>query len=94
MVIADASSTTCSENQVRMALSTSSHELICIVDLEAYPDYLDSVGGEDKMMDFSTMQAKADNEEYRGIEDFQVGHSHAAPAGEHPVLTDRPICRH
>jgi bromodomain-containing protein 7/9 len=44
------------------------------VDLEAYPDYLEIVGGEDKMMDLGTIQGKIDNEEYRSIDEFQVSH--------------------
>ena len=42
------------------------------VDLEAYPDYLGIVGGEDKMMDLGTIQGKIDNEEYRSMDEFQV----------------------
>lgn len=50
------------------------HGLTSLVDLEAYPDYLEIVGGEDKMMDLGTIQGKIDNEEYRSIDEFQVGH--------------------
>jgi len=49
--------------------------LTFLVDLEAYPDYLGIVGGEDKMMDLGTIQGKIDNEEYRSIDEFQVGRS-------------------
>ena len=42
------------------------------MDLEAYPDYLCIVGGEDKMMDLGTIQGKIDNEEYRSMDEFQV----------------------
>lgn len=42
------------------------------MDLEAYPDYLKTVGGEDKMMDLGTMQNKVDNEEYPSFVEFQV----------------------
>jgi hypothetical protein len=48
--------------------------LTAIVDLEAYPDYLGIVGGEDKMMDLGTIQTKIDNEEYRSIDEFQVSY--------------------
>jgi bromodomain-containing protein 7/9 len=48
--------------------------LTFLVDLEAYPDYLGIVGGEDKMMDLGTIQGKIDNEEYRSIDEFQVSH--------------------
>lgn len=47
-----------------------------LVDLEAYPDYLEIVGGEDKMMDLGTIQGKIDNEEYRSIDEFQASQSH------------------
>lgn len=43
-----------------------------IVDLEAFPDYLDVIGGEDNMMDMGTMQAKVDRNEYRNIEQIEV----------------------
>lgn len=43
-----------------------------IVDLEAFPDYLDVVGGEDNMMDMGTMQAKVDRDEYRNIDQIEV----------------------
>jgi hypothetical protein len=49
-------------------------KLTFLVDLEAYPDYLGIVGGEDKMMDLGTIQGKIDNEEYRSIDEFQVSH--------------------
>ena len=57
------------------------------VDLEAYPDYLGIVGGEDKMMDLGTMQTKIDNEEYRSMDEFQVSRLRRSP------LTDRRISR-
>lgn len=47
-------------------------KLTCLVDLEAYPDYLGIVGGEDKLMDLGTIQGKIDNEEYRSMDEFQV----------------------
>lgn len=50
--------------------------LTFVVDLEAYPDYLEIVGGEDKMMDLGTIQGKIDNEEYRSIDEFQASQSH------------------
>jgi len=53
-------------------LKTVYHRLTFLVDLEAYPDYLGIVGGEDKMMDLGTIQGKIDNEEYRSIDEFQV----------------------
>ncbi|WVW82381.1 hypothetical protein I302_104388 [Kwoniella bestiolae CBS 10118] len=37
------------------------------VDLEAFPDYLDVIGGEDKMMDMGTMQRKVDSGEYTSV---------------------------
>lgn len=43
-----------------------------IVDLEAFPDYLDVIGGEDNMMDMGTMQAKVDRNEYRNIDQIEV----------------------
>lgn len=42
------------------------------VDLEAFPDYLDVIGGEDNMMDMGTMQAKVDRNEYRNIEQIEA----------------------
>lgn len=51
----------------------SDPRLTNVVDLEAYPDYLKTVGGEDKMMDLGTMQNKVDNEEYPSFAEFQVG---------------------
>ncbi|WWC58650.1 uncharacterized protein I303_101194 [Kwoniella dejecticola CBS 10117] len=41
------------------------------VDLDAFPDYLDVIGGEDKMMDMGTMQKKLDNGEYSSIEEVE-----------------------
>ncbi|WRT64215.1 uncharacterized protein IL334_001144 [Kwoniella shivajii] len=42
------------------------------VDLEAFPDYLNVIGGEDKMMDMGTMQNKVNNGEYTTLD--QVEH--------------------
>ncbi|OCF55388.1 hypothetical protein L486_06871 [Kwoniella mangroviensis CBS 10435] len=42
------------------------------VDLEAFPDYLDVIGGEDKMMDMGTMQRKVDSGEYTSVEQLEA----------------------
>ncbi|WVN85477.1 uncharacterized protein L203_100623 [Cryptococcus depauperatus CBS 7841] len=41
------------------------------VDLEAFPNYLEVIGGEDKMMDISTMQAKFDHNEYSSVDHIE-----------------------
>ncbi|WWC66341.1 uncharacterized protein I206_100242 [Kwoniella pini CBS 10737] len=41
------------------------------VDLEAFPDYLAVIGGEEKMMDMGTMQKKIDNGEYNSIDQIE-----------------------
>lgn len=43
------------------------------VETEHYPDYLDIIGGEDKMMDLGTMQQKVDDGEYSGMDELEVG---------------------
>ncbi|WWD17817.1 hypothetical protein CI109_102260 [Kwoniella shandongensis] len=42
------------------------------VDLDAFPDYLSVIGGEDKMMDMGTMQSKIDTGEYRNIDQIEA----------------------
>ncbi|TYJ52835.1 hypothetical protein B9479_006558 [Cryptococcus floricola] len=42
------------------------------VDTQAYPDYLERIGGEDKAMDMGTMQAKVDNNEYRSLDQVEA----------------------
>ncbi|OCF41809.1 hypothetical protein I317_04415 [Kwoniella heveanensis CBS 569] len=42
------------------------------VDLEAFPEYLDAIGGEGNMMDMGTMQSKVDNGEYTSIEQIEA----------------------
>jgi hypothetical protein len=74
MASANHFSTICLDNLVRTGgVVLTIAGLTLTVDLESYPDYLGIVGGEDKMMDLGTMQNKIDNEEYRSIEEFQVG---------------------
>ena len=63
---------TYSARQASLVVRESNPKLTFLVDLEAYPDYLGIVGGEDKMMDLGTIQGKIDNEEYRSIDEFQV----------------------
>ena len=65
---------TYSARQASLLVREFNPKLTFLVDLEAYPDYLGIVGGEDKMMDLGTIQGKIDNEEYRSIEEFQVSH--------------------
>jgi hypothetical protein len=68
-------SMTCLERLASLVSREMNPRLTFLVDLEAYPDYLEIVGGEDKMMDLGTIQGKIDNEEYRSIDEFQVSHS-------------------
>lgn len=42
------------------------------VNPDDYPGYLEAVGGEDKMMDFQTMQGRLDNREYRDFDQISV----------------------
>ncbi|WOO82469.1 Bromodomain-containing protein 9 [Vanrija pseudolonga] len=42
------------------------------VNLEDYPDYLEVVGGADKMMDLQTMQTKVDENEYRSMDELEA----------------------
>ncbi|TXT10785.1 hypothetical protein VHUM_02290 [Vanrija humicola] len=42
------------------------------VNLDDYPDYLEVVGGEDKMMDLQTMQTKVDENEYRSMDELEA----------------------
>ncbi|KAK8865985.1 hypothetical protein IAR55_001135 [Kwoniella newhampshirensis] len=42
------------------------------VDLDAFPDYLNIIGGEDKMMDMGTMQSKIDNGEYQNLDQIEA----------------------
>lgn len=42
------------------------------VDTSEYPDYLERIGGADKMMDLGTMQSKVDEGEYRNIDELEV----------------------
>ncbi|ORX35995.1 hypothetical protein BD324DRAFT_656992 [Kockovaella imperatae] len=42
------------------------------VEVESLPDYLETIGGEDKMMDLGTMQSKADNGDYTDFEQFNA----------------------
>ena len=45
------------------------------VNLDDLPDYLDIVGGEDKMMDMGTMQSKFENGKYRNLDQLEVRRS-------------------
>ncbi|WVQ82550.1 hypothetical protein IAT38_004679 [Cryptococcus sp. DSM 104549] len=42
------------------------------VDLEAFPDYLDIIGGEDNMMDMGTMQNKVESGEYQNVDQIEA----------------------
>ncbi|KAL7424741.1 hypothetical protein Q5752_000425 [Cryptotrichosporon argae] len=42
------------------------------VDTDEYPDYLDRIGGMDKMMDLGTMQHKVDDREYRDFDALEA----------------------
>lgn len=49
------------------------------VDTEHYPDYLDIIGGADKMMDLGTMQQKVDDGSYRDMDELEVGSTQDRP---------------
>lgn len=56
--------------------------IICLVNLEDFPDYLGIVGGEDKMMDLGTMQSKIDNDDYDNFDQFKTDLETLAAAAE------------